>query len=483
MALDQGLWDINFTLTVGGEDLSEWVISMAYKSSLCAPAGTLEILFAPDMERGVIPYETIVINIDGTLVFTGYTQKQVKARLPISQQVDCEDSLSRVRDSWNFDQDLEANGESTSYWIGRFLNLAGVSYSVSGGGPPVAPKRWGVINCYQAIASMLKLVNWTMAVDPTGRVVIKNRSTNESNYHTVKHTSWERTIDDSWLRNRAVVLGVNAEASVDVYNYIPEIAGEIRTAILASPDIIWPGTAHAMANIMLNEFSTPLDQIVVECPGNPTINIGETLYVSDTWENHSRYGLITGLQWRINQSDGYKMTLSLDEKCPSFWMSDMEPTILYCALEGGGVWKSYDNGGNWIDISGEELSEGSPSYTKDIHVIKGISLIGTDDTVWAATLGGIFRTETGAEPWTNITDEYMDAQAQGMDWWGVQIGPVDHDKIYCLGNLSLGATEIYDDDGNLMGTIPAHTAILMYISLDGGETWISYQVNDYTFLF
>lgn len=481
MALDSGLWDVNFTLTVGGEDLSNWLISGMYKSSLCAPSAILELTLAPDMERDVIPYETVTVSIDGTLVFTGYTQKEVMARRPVAQTVDCEDALSKVRDTWSYDQDLEANGESTSYWINYFLDLAGVSKSVAGGGPPIPQKRWGVINCYQAIVGMLKLVNWTIRVRPDGTVEITHHIKNEGAAITVKHTSWERTIDDSWLRNRAVVLGRNEESSVMLDNYVPEIAGEIRAAIVASPDIIWPGTAYAMANIILNEFSTPLDMIVLECPGNPEINIADTVYVTDSWENHSRYGKVTGLQWRLNAKDGYKMTLSLDERCPSFWMVDMEPVVLYCALEGGGVWKSFNDGESWFDISGEELNEGSASYAKDIHVIKGLSLISSDDTVWAATLGGIFKTETGANPWINITEEYMDTRAQGMDWWGIRVSPIDHDRIYCLGNAPEGATQIVDGEGNLLGTIPPHSSIWIYTSLDGGETWTGYPVNSYDF--
>lgn len=483
MALDQGLWSINFVLTVGGEDLSDYVISIHYKSSLCAPTCSMEIVFAPDVERDVIPYEDVVITIDGTLVFTGYTQKEIMARRPVAQTVDCEDALARVRDTWSYDQNLESTGQSTSHWISYFLDLAGVSSSVAGNGPPIPPKRWGVLNCYQAIAGMLKLVNWTMRVTPAGVVEVKHHSTSEGSAIPVKHISWERTIDDSWLRNRAVVLGRNEEASVTLDRYIPEIAGEIRAAIVASPDIIWPGTAYAMANLILNEFSTPLDMIVVECPGNPEINLADTVYVTDSWEDHSRYGKVTGLQWRINAKDGYKMTLSLDERCPSFWMADVEPTMLYCATEGAGVWRTNNNGENWFDISGEELSDGLPSYVKDIHVIKGLSLIGTDDTVWAATLGGIYKTETGAEPWTNITEEYMDTRAQNMDWWGVRVAPLDHDRIYCLGNSPEGATPVYGDDETLLGTLPARTAIWMYISINGGESWFSYPINAYDFTY
>lgn len=481
MALDQGLWDINWQFIIGEEDLTDYVISIHYKSSLCAPACTMEVVLAPNMERDVIPYETVVIYIDDVLVFTGYTQKEIMARRPVAQTVECEDSIAKVRDTWNYDQYLEANGESTNYWISYFLNLSGVSSSVQGGGPPIPPKRWGVINAYQAIAGMLKLVNWTMCVRPDGVVEVQYHGKNEATAIPVKHTSWERVIDDSWLRNRAVVLGRNEESSVIVDNDVPEIAGEIRSAIVASPDIIWPGTAYAMANLILNEFSTPLDQIVVECPGNPYINLTDTVYVSDSWEGHSRYGKVTGLQWQINAKDGYKMVLSLDERCPSFWMADIEPIILYCALEGGGVWKTYNDGLSWFDISGEDLNSGLPSYVKDIHVIKGLSLIGSDDTVWAATLGGIFRTTTGADPWTNITEEYMDTRAQGMDWWGVRVGPVDHDKIYCLGNSPDGATRVIDTEGNVLGTLPARSSIWMYISLNGGETWNSYPVNSYDF--
>jgi len=168
------------------------------------------------------------------------------------------------------------------------------------------------------------------------------------------------------------------------------------------------------------------------------------------------------------------MTITLDERCWAFWISDRRPSILYCATEGAGVWKTYDDGENWQDISGSDLNEGLPSYVKAIHVVKGESIIGTDDTVWAATLGGIFKTETGSSPWTNMTEEYMDSTAQYIDWWGVLCGPANPEKVYCVGNYTASASNLPG-----IGYIPSRGVIYMYISEDNGLTWSSYVVNDY----
>jgi len=32
MAIDSGIWDINFTVTIGEDDVSEYVINIYYKS-------------------------------------------------------------------------------------------------------------------------------------------------------------------------------------------------------------------------------------------------------------------------------------------------------------------------------------------------------------------------------------------------------------------------------------------------------------------
>lgn len=475
------VWPIDYSITIDSVDISQEIVSVTFKSGICNPIGQLEIVVNPNLDFDVIPYQDVIIYIDNTKVFTGYVQTGVFSRRPYTQIMHCEDALSKVRDTWNHDMDIESHGESVEHWISYFLSLSDVSYAVASGGPAIDERLWGVTNAYQAIASLLKLVSWQLTTDADGVIHVQQNIRNAAAAIDIPRiTYWERVQSDEWLRNRAVVLGRNKESSVIVDNYIEALDGEIRAAIVASPHIVWPATAYSMAWLMLNEFSTPLDTVTVECPGNPNIRVGSTVSVSDEWEDHARNGLVTSCQWRISEREGYVMTLVLDEKCPSFWLSDVEPDILYCATEGEGVWKTYNDGESWFDISGDDLNSGASAYVKDIHVIKGLSLIGTDDTVWAATLGGIYRTETGAHPWTDITADFMDNKAQSIDWWGVQVGPIDHDKIYCLGNYDSPSTTVTDDSGEVVGTIPPRWTIYMYISLDGGTTWNDYIVNSYS---
>jgi len=456
---------ISFQVLINGEDESQYIVDMAFKAGLCNPIGQLEITIAPEIGRDILPYETVQVYLEGTKVFTGYAQTHVQARRPVRQSLFCEDALAKVRDSWNTDLTWESHGtESITYWMEKFLDIADVSYTTPGGGPPAPAKVWGPTNCYEAIKGLLRYVNWQLAVNASGTINIKLYNINEGQAITVDEiANYEHFQSDNWLRNRAIVIGRNQEASVILDADVPELGNEIRSAIFASGEIIWPGTAYLMAELMLNEFSDPWDTITVDTPGNPNIRIGSTVHITENWEGTDRYGLVTSLQWRLNESEGYVTNLTIDEKCPSFWLSDKEPNILYCSTDGEGVWKTHNNGKNWFDISGEELVDAA-SYVKDIHVLKGESFIGTDDTIWAATLGGIFKTETGTNPWTDMTENMMDTRSPYMDWWGVITDPGDADIVYCLGNY-------------LADTI--HYAIYVYVSKNNGETWTSYPVNPF----
>lgn len=459
---DESIWPINFSLTIGGDDLSSYVVEMEFKSSLCSPMGHLDISVAPNQPYTINPYETVILYINGTKVFTGYTQNHVKGRLPIQESIFCEDALARVRDTWVDEPNLKSNEESVTYWIEYFLNKAGVSYNVASGGPPVPEKEFGFVNALSEITDLLKYVNWQMTVTADGVVQVLSHGVDILNVNEINILTYERDRNDSWLRNRAVVFGYDQESTVELSSTVEYLEDEVRTATVASPEIYWPGTAYMLAWLILNEFSTPWDVRTVECSGNPDVRVGSTVHINHEWNDDDHYGLVTSLRWRISEDVGYLMQVTLDEKCPSYWVSDTPPNILYCATEGAGVWKTYNNGRNWFDISGKKLNTGLPSYVKDIHVIKQESRLGSDDIIWAATLGGIFKTETGASPWTNMTSEYMDGKAQSIDWWGVISDPADKDKVYCLGN-------------HLSDSI--FWSIYMYITDDGGETWNSYKVN------
>lgn len=458
------IWTTNFQVTIGGHDLSSEIVSMHGKTSLCNPTGQIDIEVKPNLSEDIDPYESVVIYIDGTKVFTGFTQTVTKSRMPHNQTITCSDPMIKVNDTY-FTTVYTSHGENISYWIKKFLDLSGVGYQVSDGGAPTPPdKTWAYTSARDAIVDLLRLENWQIKVDPDGVINVQAFPLDTSNprFTLDELLSFERHKSDSYWRNRAVVIGRNEESSVVQDQSIPQLGDEIRAAVVASPDIIWRGTAHTMAALILNEFSRPLDIITVEIEGEPTIHVGDSARVVESWSDTDETYLVTAVDWRIDAS-GYVTTVTLNERCPSFWLADREPEILYCATEGYGVWKTYNDGVSWFDISGEDLNSGQPSYAKDIHVIKGESLVGTDDTVWAATLGGIFKTETGADPWTHITEEYMDSQAQAMDWWGVQTEPLEANKVWCVGNY--------------YNNTQRRNEIWMYKSQNGGETWSKYWVN------
>ncbi len=333
MTIDESIWIINFLVTGDGNDLSEYVVKMEYKCSMCSPGGHLELEVAPDQPYTLESYQDIVVYINDVKVFTGYTQNNVKARLPTQQSIFSEDAISKVRDTWNTDPDLESRGEPIEYWLTQFFIMSKVDYIVTSGGPPTPAKVFGITNVLSEVRNLMKYVGWQIVVDEDNIVQVQNFALDEDEAIDVNILSYERILNDHWLRNRAIVLGRNEEASVILDSYVEAIDGETRTAIVASPEIVWPGTAYLMAWYILNEFSTPWDVRTIECTGNPNIRIAKTVHVVHNWNDDNHYGLVTSLRWTINKDTGYTMQVTLDEKCPSYWLSDSIPNILYCATE------------------------------------------------------------------------------------------------------------------------------------------------------
>jgi photosystem II stability/assembly factor-like uncharacterized protein len=114
-----------------------------------------------------------------------------------------------------------------------------------------------------------------------------------------------------------------------------------------------------------------------------------------------------------------------------------DPQTMYVGTYSGGMIKSVDGGSNWFEVNGlrHQGTVLGNSY--------GTTLDPTDpETMYATTIGGLYKTVNGGEVWHLIGDDLFQHQRQ------IAIDPTDPQRLY------LGADSQY-----------------FYVSDDGGETW------------
>ena len=159
------------------------------------------------------------------------------------------------------------------------------------------------------------------------------------------------------------------------------------------------------------------------------------------------------------------------------------PKIIYAAIDGGGVYKSYDGGETWT-----EINEG-------ITVLDAWDII-IDPTnpqiLYVGTFhGGIFKTNNGGSTWQDVTDGITTNQV-----WDIAINPINPQTIYVATGDGIFKTT---DGGNTwnpknegitnlwIGSIildPTNPDVLfagnwlsgtnwLYKSTNGGDTWFN----------
>jgi hypothetical protein len=165
-----------------------------------------------------------------------------------------------------------------------------------------------------------------------------------------------------------------------------------------------------------------------------------------------------------------------------------DPDVIYAGTSVNGVFKSEDGGHTWREINDgiprefpyirhdieialqtECKAQGYPPTSDLFNCTRYASLttmklaINPSDTqqVWYTSLAGIYKSETGGESWTWVSDLF-----RGIHMHYIAFDPEDPDTIY-VGAHRSGVTA----DGEIVRSDRG-----LYITRDGGETWT--QVGD-----
>jgi len=426
---------------INGDDFSDYVVSSSRTHSICSPVGSLTVQMSPDIPRAITTYEPVVFYENGTKVFTGYTGSVNISRLPASYSLTCNDVLIKAKDKWIKDKnEMISNGESVGYWVSRFLGRADIHGLIvdDPGDQGVYPGfGWNNQTCLDACGQVLQMSPYQIHCDHDGNIHLTSMTRGAPVKTLSELVSFERTQNDRWVRNRLVVIGT-APAVADVFAPNEYIPGEIRAAIVATGAIHNEVTASELAERMRVEFSKPLDTKVVVIPGDPTLELGQTVKVVEGWSGYSENCLITSLTAEYNDN-GYTLEVTLDEKCPNFWGWDSPPTvyrIMYCSTWGYGVYKSNTSGSTW---SPTELGK---TYGKYVYAMDAFD----DEQVWAACTDGAYLTRDSGDIWTLQTlgaPPDADGVVVGdLSLVGIRVDPGDELKAYILATY-VGMAWIY----------------------------------------
>jgi photosystem II stability/assembly factor-like uncharacterized protein len=94
-------------------------------------------------------------------------------------------------------------------------------------------------------------------------------------------------------------------------------------------------------------------------------------------------------------------------------MDPTRPSILYAGTSGG-VYKSIDQAGHWEKVNNGLVPPDMVKTSRALNVTAILVDPYAPDTVYAATLAGMYKTTDGAKSWNRIGESLVDQMIMGM---------------------------------------------------------------------
>lgn len=284
-----------------------------------------------------------------------------------------------------------------------------------------------ILSCVAALLSLLILSSCgrseaivVIALHPSNPNILYV-ATNDYIYKSrdAGHT-WEN-LSHGMSHSRVISMAIDPVYPATVY------AGTKGDAVYKSYDggQRWTSLRAGLDDVTI---SSVVNQFVFDPADNTRIFAATTMGVFETKNG--------GEQWQ-KRMEGMKevlmvVTLSMDYS---------RPDILYAGTSGG-VYKSINQGGRW-----EKVNNGlvSPDELKSSRAL-GVTVMAVDpfspETVYAATLSGIYKSVNGGQSWNRIAQSLPDQMISAM----------------VIDRATAGVLYVASREG-------------VYKSLDGGNTW------------
>lgn len=352
---------MNISIIHNSTEIVSKVLNYTRTLDICSGIGTLEMVAQFENDINLDPWDLILVYEDGTKIGEFYVSMFDKSHDSGQKGISCQDG-SKLLVDWFIDDSYDLTYPTyAKYWIEKFFNDAGVTYSIdaSGNGAVVAENSsLGATSAYDAIQGLLQMSGWYMYFDPDGVCIVDTLSKDLSeNLYTVDDTeilNLEIKKSDKDLRNRAVVWGnysggswVFADRSTTTGYETSSL--DKRAVVLANSTIYSSGTAASLANKLLNEFADITTEKIVTVAGFHPVTIGDLLTIDSNYFYGT--GLITKLQVTSDPSQGVRTILTLDVRCPRLFAYYGFITWVYTGTEGSGVWRKRLDSATWQDYS------------------------------------------------------------------------------------------------------------------------------------
>ena len=187
-----------------------------------------------------------------------------------------------------------------------------------------------------------------------------------------------------------------------------------------------------------------------------------------------------GERW-VKRIEGMKEVLMV----VTLGMDPAHPSVMYAGTSGG-VYKTNDQGAHWLQVNNGLVPEGMVKTSRAL----GVTSVQVDpfapDTVYAATLAGLYKTTDGAVSWVRIGESLQDQMIVAMVLDHAQAGVMylagrdgihrsgDGGKTWIVLNEGLTTTNIRSLAQSAMDPhvlFAGTNGSGLYKSVDGGAHW------------
>jgi photosystem II stability/assembly factor-like uncharacterized protein len=187
-----------------------------------------------------------------------------------------------------------------------------------------------------------------------------------------------------------------------------------------------------------------------------------------------------GERW-VKRMDGMKEVLMV----VTLGMDPTRSSVLYAGTSGG-VYKSVNQGAHWVQVNNGLVPEGMVKTSRALSVTSVLVDPFAPETVYAATLAGLYKTTDGAVSWVRIGESLKDQMIVAMVLDRARAGVIyvaardgihrseDGGKTWSLLNEGLATTNIRSLAQSAMNPRLLYAGTNgsgLYRSLDGGTHW------------
>jgi hypothetical protein len=389
------VYQVNFELKRGSDDLSPYVISYEREHKVCSGTGSFSVNLSPNLPYDIIQGNQLNLKEDGTTVAKYYVETKERTDRELVTTLRAVDGAKWLRDYF-IAEVLETDIDHyAKYWAKKILDKAKISYNFqtpNDGVKMEAVMTLGLQSAYDSLTTICQQNGWFFYFNSSGTCIIDNITFQPSGFSDTFGTTdvleISTQINDERVRNRAVIWGgtdINNNEWIFTDRFVKtpwtRNKHDKRTVMVSNAAIGTKTIANEMAKKLLDEYQYPEHKKVIEVHGFKNISLGQGIRVKHDY--YSGVGMVTS--YKVTASNnGARTQVTLDERCPrlfayfrpwDFWPWDFPPytpyyfgEYIYIATHGNGIKRKTLEGSTWVDFSAGL----GGLYVRDLYISYGV---------------------------------------------------------------------------------------------------------------